>query len=306
MRRLEGPYHQSEINDYLSCPQALLLKLKGAEPLFRSLSRCRGCAVHRAIRRLHDEQVWDNCQAIFDEAWNEELNRPGPPINATAGQGEKEYADWLTAVENYAARERDADILYCELPVRGVVVSRSGREYVVEGMVDQVRLAADGSGYELYELKTNVTMPGLASLERSVQLCLYSWCCVTGEVRVDGRWLPAREVLPGFLQSCVCYKLSSLIPYKRSGRRPDGTKYAAGELRGDPRIALPVKAEQLVEGVRGIARIIAAIRAGGFFWNPSSMYGGCDACPYKHACGSSFTSNAEVAALPLPEPSSAA
>ena len=124
---------------------------------------------------------------------------------------------------------------------------------------------------------------------------------MTGEAFVDGQWVSVKEVLPGFLQSCVLYKLSSLIPYKRSGRRTDGSKYQPGDLRGDPRVTVPVKADQLVEGAKGIARIIAAIRAGGFFWNPSAMYGGCDACSYKYACGTSFSSSSTSDAQPLAE-----
>lgn len=189
--------------------------------------------------------------------------------------------------------EQDSEVLYTELSVRGVVTSRSGRKYAVEGTVDQVRPGADGSGFELHELKTNASLPGRASLERNVQLCLYAWCCVTGEVRVDGEWIPAREVLPGFLRTCVFYKLASLVPYKRAGRRSDGTRYQKGDLRGDPRVPVPVDADRLMEGTRAIARIIAAMRAGGFFWNPSSLYGGCDTCPYKYACGTTFSSNRE-------------
>ena len=50
-----------------------------------------------------------------------------------------------------------------------------------------------------------------------------------------------------------------------------------------------------------MARIIAAIRARGFFWNPSALYGGCDACAYSHACGQSFSSEGESAGvMPLP------
>jgi hypothetical protein len=170
----------------------------------------------------------------------------------------------------------------------------------VEGTIDQVRRSADGAGYEVYELKTGAALPGEASLERSVQLCLYCWCCATGEAFVGDRWVPAKDALPGFLRSCVYYKLSNLIPYKRAGRHADGTKYVAGDLRGDPRVVLPVRPGRLVEGVTAIARIIAAIRAGGFFWNPSSLYGGCDSCPYKYACGTSFSSNRDVIPMVAP------
>ncbi len=297
MRRLEGPYHQSEINRYLACPQALLLKVEGVEPLFRPLGWMRGAAVHAAIHRLHTSREWDHWDRVFDDAWCAEFDRPGPPINAGPEKLEREYRDWASAVGNYAAHEQDAPVHYSELPVRGLVVSRSGREYAVEGVVDQIRPSEDGNGYDIYELKTNATLPGQASLERNVQLCLYAWCCVTGEVRVDDKWVPARKALPGFLRDCVCYKLSNLVPYKRSGRRQDGTTYAAGDLRGNPRITVPVDSDRLVEGAHVIARIIAAIRAGGFFWNPSSLYGGCDACPYKYACGKTFSSNRHV--LPM-------
>ena len=299
MQRPEGPYHQSEINDYLTCPQVLLLKMEGVEPLFRPLGLVRGGAVHRAIHRLHAEGAWDRWRAVFDEVWDDAFSRPGPPVDGPPEKVEDEYRTWQTAIGHYVDQQRQAAVLYTELGVRGVVTSRSGREYVVEGTVDQIRASADGRGYEIYELKTNTSLPGRASLERNVQLCLYAWCCVTGEVRVDGDWVPAREVLPGFLRACVFYKLSSLIPYRRAGRRSDGTRYEKGDLRGDPCVPVPMDPDRLVEGTRAIARIIAAMRAGGFFWNPSSLYGGCDTCPYKYACGTSFSSNREpVAAVP--------
>ena len=192
-------------------------------------------------------------------------------------------------------------VLYTELPVRGVLQSRSGREYTVEGIIDQIRRSTDGTGFDIYEFKTNATLPALASLQRNIQLCLYCWCAVTGEVLIDGKWLPAKDILPGFLQNGVLYKLVNLIPYKRAGRRGDGTKYQAGDLRGDPRITVPVETDHLIEGAQAIARIIAAIRAGGFFWNPSALYGGCDACPYKYACGTSFTAKQEDLPAPMPE-----
>jgi len=192
-------------------------------------------------------------------------------------------------------------VLYTELPVRGVLQSRSGREYTVEGIIDQIRRSTDGTGFDIYEFKTNATLPALASLQRNIQLCLYCWCAVTGEVRVGDNWLPAQDILPGHLKNCVLYKLVNLIPYKRAGRRGDGTKYQAGDLRGDPRITVPVTPERLVEGAQAIARIIAAIRAGGFFWNPSSLYGGCDACPYKYACGTGFKAKREDLPAPMPE-----
>ena len=301
MIRLEGPYRQSQINDYLSCPQALLLRLDGVEPLFRTLSQSRGAAVHGAVFRLHHDQTWERWQGVFDDAWAEEFSRPGPPINATPDQIDCEYDDWQMAIGNYVEKEKDSSVLYSELMVRGVLTSRSGREYTVEGIIDQIRVTDDGRGFDIYELKTNATLPGPATLQRNIQLCLYCWCAVTGEAFVDGAWVTVRNALPGCLRNCVLYKLSSLIPYKRAGRRSDGSKYQAGDLRGDPQVIVPVKADQLVEGAQGIARIIAAIRAGGFFWNPSALYGGCDACPYKYACGTSFSSDRE--GLPAQEAS---
>ena len=68
MIRLEGPYRQSQINDYLSCPQALLLRLEGVEPLFRSLGLSRGAAVHGAVFRLHHDQTWENWEKVFKDA----------------------------------------------------------------------------------------------------------------------------------------------------------------------------------------------------------------------------------------------
>ena len=301
MVRLEGPYRQSQINDYLACPQALLLKLQGAEPLFRSLSQTRGTAIHRIIRCLHDEGQWNDWQVQFEDIWAEEFSRAGPPINATPDQIDREYNNWRTAVGNYVEKEQNATILYAELPVRGVLRNRSGRVYTVEGIIDQIRPSADGHGYYIYELKTNATLSTLASLQRNIQLCLYCWCAVTGEVFVGDNWLSAKDVLPEYLQNCVLYKLVNLIPYKRAGRRSDGTKYQAGDLRGDPLISVPVTTDNLVEGAQAIARIIAAIRAGGFFWNPSALYGGCEVCPYKYACGTSSTAKQQNLPAPTPE-----
>ena len=84
------------------------------------------------------------------------------------------------------------------------------------------------------------------------------------------------------------------LPAGGAGRRTDGSTYAAGDLRGDPCYRISKTPEQLEQGAQAIARIIAAIRAGGFFWNPSAMYGGCDACPVKHACGQGLVSNHDL------------
>ena len=293
MQRLEGPYHQSEINDYLACPQTLLLKLEGVEPLFRPVALVRGTAVHRTIHRLHTKGRWSRWQRVYEEEWAGAFDEPGPPVDSPPEKIEEEYQKWQTALASYVERERETEVLFSELRLRGTVTSRSGRLYPIEGTVDQIRPACSGKGYDLYELKTSATLPGRASLERNVQLCLYAWCCVTGEVEVDGEWCPAAKVLPSVLRRCVCYKLSNLIPYQRAGRRTDGSRYQRGDLRGDPEIAVPVDPDRLVEGTQAIARIIAAMRAGGFYWNPSSLYGGCDTCPYKYACGTTFTSNQE-------------
>ena len=193
MMTLEGPYHQWQINAYLSCPQALLLRLQGAEPLFRSLAQCRGTAVHAAIRALHHDQAWERWGEVFDEAWAKEFSRVGPPISGTPEKIDKEYEEWRTAVGNYAQREREARVVHTELQVRGIVTSRSGRRYAVEGTIDQIRLAEDGQGYEVYELKTSSSLPGFMALERNVQLCLYCWCCVSGDVCLEGKWVSARE-----------------------------------------------------------------------------------------------------------------
>jgi hypothetical protein len=268
--------------------------------LFRSLGQCRGAAVHSAIAALHRDRAWDRWQDAFETAWAEEFNRIGPPINATPDKIDREYEDWRAAVGNYAGRERRSSVLYAELAVRGVVTSRSGRRYAVEGTIDQVRPCDDGQGYEIYELKTNSALPGSSAMERNVQLCLYCWCCVSGDAFVDGKWVSAREVLPGALRGCAWYKLANLIPHKRAGRHPDGAKYVAGDLRGDPVLPLPVRPDRLVEGVQAVARIIAAIRAGGFYWNPSALYGGCDSCPYRYACGTTFSAAGEADVIPMP------
>jgi hypothetical protein len=266
------------------------------------MAQCRGSAVHAAVAALHRDQAWNLWDPVFETAWSEEFNRLGPPINATPDKIEQEYADWRTAIQTYAQRERKSRVLHTELLVRGVVTSRWGRKYAVEGTIDQIRQCDDGQGYEVYELKTNASLPGFAALERNVQLCLYCWCCVTGDVFLDGAWVSAREALPGILRGCAYYKLVNLIPYKRSGRHPDGSKYSEGDLRGEPVIHIPIRPDRLVEGVQGVARIIAAIRAGGFYWNPSALYGGCDACAYCHACGKSFNSESESSAIrPLPQ-----
>ncbi len=290
---LQPPYHQSILNAYLACPEALrLTALDGVRPAFRHYAQARGSAVHATICRLHREQAWEQARSICEQEWELQLGLSDIPVNADAKKLAKEFEDWSDAVEQYALREHAAPVLHCEMRVRGVVRSRGGRSYEVEGTVDQVR-CCDG-GYELYEIKTGATSPSLATLERNVQLALYGWCLHTGEVLVDGRWQAATDVLGGPLKGMVAYHLAHLIPYRRAGRRADGSTYTAGDLRGDPCYRITKSPEQLEQGAQAIARIIAAIRAGGFYWNPSAMYGGCDACAVKHACGRGLLSNREL------------
>ena len=249
--------------------------------------------MHATIARLHKERAWGRARVTFEEEWDLHLSVPGPPINAEAKKLAKEFDDWSDAIDQYARREQEAPVLHGELPVRGTVRSRGGRAYAVQGTLDQVRRCHDG-GFELYEIKTSAAAQTLATLERNIQLALYAWCLHAGEVLVDDRWQTAAEALGGPLRGLVVYHLAHLIPYRRAGRRPDGSTYAAGDLRGDPCYRITKTPEQLAQGAQAIARIIAAIRAGGFFWNPSAMYGGCDACAVKHACGRGLTSNRDL------------
>ncbi len=291
---LQPPYHQSILNAYLACPEALrLTALEGVRPMFRHYTQARGSAVHATICRLHWERAWERGRSVFEQEWELQFGLSNIPINADARKVAKEFTVWADAVEQYALKERDAPVLHCELRVRGAVRSRGGRSYAVEGTVDQVR-RGDGGAYELYEIKTTAAAPSLATLKRNLQLSLYGWCLHTGEVFVDDCWRPAAEVFGGPLRGMVVYHLANLIPYRRGGRRADGSTYAAGDLRGDPCYRITKSPEQLEQGGEGIARIIAAIRAGGFFWNPSAMYGGCDACAVKHACGRGLLSNREL------------
>ncbi len=135
---IDPPYHQSTLNAYLSCPEALrLTAIVGAKPAFRHYARVRGTAVHATIHRLHAESAWERAGAIFQEEWGLQLSLPGPRINADAKKLDKEFDDWAAAVEQYAVRECAAPVLYCELHVRGTVRSRGGRSYAVEGTVDR-------------------------------------------------------------------------------------------------------------------------------------------------------------------------
>jgi len=291
---IQPPYHQSTLNAYLAFPEKLrLTAVEGVRPTFRHYAQVRGTAVHSAIARLHEEHAWDQARDVFAQEWELQFSLPDSPVNASAKKLDKEYEDWCAAVEQYALREHNAPVLYCELPVRGAVRSRGGRCYEVQGTVDQVR-RADGGGYEVYEHKTNATCPSLATLERNIQLSLYGWCLHAGEILVDDQWQPASEVFDGALRGMVSYHLAHLIPYRRAGRRSDGSTYSAGDLRGDPCYRITKTPEQLEQGALVIARIIAAIRAGGFYWNPSAMYGGCDACSVKHSCGHGLLSNHEL------------
>ncbi|UCC30690.1 MAG: PD-(D/E)XK nuclease family protein [Phycisphaerales bacterium] len=291
---IQPPYHQWMLNAYLACPEALRLTLLArVKPAFRHYARVRGTVAHATVFRLHVEKAWDRVDEVFEEEWGQQLALPGPPINANAKKLAKEFEDWRDALRQYVLREREARVVFCELPVRGTVRSRGGRPYAVEGVVDQVRPCADG-GFDVYEIKTSAANPSLATFERNIQLSLYAWCLHAGEVFVENEWQAVSKVLGENLHGIVCYQLAQLIPYRRAGRRPDGSTYAAGELRGDPCYRITKTPEQLEQGACAVARIIAAIRAGGFFWNPSAMYGGCDACAVKHGCGKELLSNSPL------------
>jgi hypothetical protein len=127
VNRLEGPYHQSEIRDYLACPQVLLFKLQGVEPLFRPLAQLRGSAVHAAIHCLHAHQAPDRWAQVFEDAWCKEFSRPGPPVNAHPDRIEQEYAEWREAVGRYAAMEGAAPVLHSDKSLRPRV--RRGRNH---------------------------------------------------------------------------------------------------------------------------------------------------------------------------------
>lgn len=275
-------YSASKLHGMTGCSWRYWLESTGAVPETRSLALARGRAVHSTIARLHRERLWPDWFDLFKAEWDAELANPDESVlpwsnDETEEQIIAEFDDAHQIVENYVERERETPVLATEVPFRMILVhTRTGTRYRLAGTVDQPII--DRDRLILRDLKTNATAPNEAYLARNYQFSTYGLALRRGVFLVNGEPISFGRY-PDRLE---WYQLHHLLPYKRAGKRGDGTSYVKGDLRGEPVIEVKRTTADYDFFRAEACRVIQIMRMKLFVRSPDPI--GCSMCRYSTAC----------------------
>jgi hypothetical protein len=291
-------YTASRLSEFSECPMKYWLhNVKGFRPESRHPNAIRGTAIHGAINRIHRLKKFDDWLDIFEE---EKLRAMADPHEVdlpwARGTTEESVADAMedgaVMLGGYVERNRTAEVVASEVQGRMLVRHpRTKTKYRFAMTIDQVRRV--GKSLKIVDLKTGKNVPNPAYLARSLQFTGYGAGLKNATWNVDGEWQSFGE----YPESLSWYQLGLLLPYKRGGKRSDGSSYQKGDVRGDPEIPVVRDLSQYEEFPIVACRIIQAIRMK-LFYHAVNWFE-CGMCKFESACstGSGMTLESDPEAL---------
>jgi len=272
----EGPFHQSHLRDANLCMKMFELKHRyGAPPESRGLPLVNGTAIHRAIERVHNEDLFHFSEldlgAVYRESFAEAIDRePDIPIRWDTDKKTdlaKLSADAGQILKNYCSRahNRQCDVLLSEATFS---VDIGGYPFV--GTIDQVR--KQHGGIVLIDFKSGKTKPMDHVLRIGLQFSVYTHGLLSGEFENGVNGMP--RALP---DQVVHYQLNDHLTYKKNGKWGK-----AGEERGPAWYPTERTEHDLEASTEEIKRICGNIRRGTFPRTAQDMV--CRMCAVKDAC----------------------
>lgn len=297
MFKLQRPWHQSDVSDYLTCPAMFYIRcILNIPEVGRHPNAITGSCLHWAIETWHSQgqPLWSRAKSdrfILDlfESTIQGLdpmtlmhNKDGPaPVMWEWGRDDRD-----TLVEKAQAcfyeytsqpHNIEADVLHSELYFR---FRYWGLDF--EGSIDQIRKCPDNS-IELLDFKFSSFTPHHEFLLRSNQFAIYSYAMWRGTLfHLDEQSLPIEttaQSLKRLPDRCVWYHLPHLVPYKKNY----GDK-KKGDIRGDPRYTLVMPHHLIVAYMKNIRRIISQVHRG-VFYIAGKQAGSCNGfCHYHDIC----------------------
>lgn len=280
-------YSASRLDTFARCGWQGKLKFIDKIPEeTRNLGAVCGRGIHKAIHRVHSENLWSDAPDMFDDEWETVFGEEGDKRwfgNVTEEKIRTAHGDFKTMFVGYCDRNGPGSIgnyqIYTELPFRGILKHpRTQTRYRVAGTLDQVR-QFDSGFLNVTDIKSNKAKPNERFLMLSKQYGLYGWALKHAVfVKPDGKPLNFGR----YPDELIWYHLRNLLPYKRGGTASDGTKFQKGDLRGDPRIPVLRTPDAYDFLCEQICRLIQMIRFRLFTQAEGSIE--CSMCRVSHAC----------------------
>ena len=298
MYKLNRPWHQSDINNYLTCPLMAYFRtyLEMEEP-GRHPNAVTGSCLHWAIQLWHDENqpAWsrERINRFIDNLFEETILGKDPMTLMHSDGGSPPPVSWEWSKDSrevllekaqecffmYTCQPYniEAEVIHSELFFR---FSYWGLDF--EGSMDQIRKMPDDS-LELWDFKFSAFTPHSEFLQRAIQFSLYSYGVWKGTLyHTDDESRPVEKSAYklGFIPDrCVWYHLPHLIPYKRNSAY--GKK---GEIKGDPRYYFTLPQHRVIFYMKNVRKIISQFHRG-VFYKAGKQAGACNGfCHYHDAC----------------------
>jgi len=275
----QGPWHQSMISLYLTCPKQFKLRyVDNIRSDAKSSAMCAGTAMHGTIATMHTDNAFDHYEDIFQSEWDavvkEDDENKFRDTEAAKLPGKR--IEGLEIVKQYSVVERDAAVTFVEVPFE---VEIGGEKFA--GTIDQIRQSGDE--IQLVDLKSNLAAPSSLYLEKNLQFSIYAYGILNGILKP-----PSGDVELGILPVPYWYHLRNLLPYKKNGKTRGGRVYKKGDLKGNPMMKTPRNEADMEKLVQTIGDITKAIKMGVFFERPSSLGSCVGFCQYHAACNGEY------------------
>lgn len=256
----------------------------------RNLGAVCGRGIHRAIHKVHSENLWRDAPDMFGDEWKAVFAEDAGKRwsgNVTDNKIAIARHDFKTMFAGYCGLNSPDYLgsqcrIYSELPFRGILKHpRTETRYRVAGKLDQVR-SFDSGFLNITDMKSNQARPNERFLMLSKQYGLYGWALKHATfVLPDGEPMDCKT-FDRYPDELIWYHLRNLLPYKRAGTASDGTKFQKGDSRGDPRIPVLRTPDAYDFLCEQICRVIQTIRFGLFTQAEGSIE--CSMCRVSHAC----------------------
>lgn len=296
MHKFEGPFHQSHIADYCTCPMYFRLRhIDEIQPETAPAYMFFGIVMHKAIHVLHQCKDLDAVDfgAIADQCEKEvEAGNENYPPQRIAWEDRK--AEFVS----FADDAEETLKVYWSKPFNyESTILLSETEFTVDiggfpfaGRIDQLREMPDGTK-AIIDFKTGKSVASEMLLELGYQLSIYHYACEHGTFEGHGK-INLRPDAVGI------YRTMDHLPYKKNGKTKTKT-YQKGDERG-PGLYLATRTEAdiraMIQDLGIVCRNIKGphydniknqLASGGAFGRmPSYVYGqvACDACSLKTEC----------------------
>lgn len=293
MKTFSRPFHQSDINKYITCPRQFYYQnILELPEEYRHPSAIVGICLHMCIHEIHKDHLWDLSPGDIDSLFARHLTvselaqdnlsiahnvvNP-PPVLWDLSKPNKEglIADAHEALLGYShfRENRNSEVILSESSFRLNI-----NDFKFEGFIDQIRKFSSAS-FELVDFKFSNYKPSPFFLDLSYQFSIYALALSEGEFNVGTSNAPDWISFGDIPKNITWWHLRDHTKYKRNG-----AGYKAGQFKGPVRYETHRTLPQLDKIKDDISTICTLIKNGSFPRSPSNTGSCVGFCRFHDAC----------------------